>query len=143
MESAQSPGENIGEFHKWWIAITLFSGTLSVGLSVSAVNIAIPTMMSSFATSLNRIQWVLTGFMITRTVLIPAVGWLGDRIGDRNVFVLSTTVFTAGSLLCSLSWNAESLIFFRIIQGIGVGGEWGGHRGASDRSRVVGGKSWG
>jgi EmrB/QacA subfamily drug resistance transporter len=121
VEAAQSPGENIGEFHKWWIATTLFLGTLSVGLSVTAVNIAIPTMMSSFATSLNRIQWVLTGFMITRTVLIPAVGWLGDRIGDRNVFVLSTTVFTAGSLLCSLSWNAESLIFFRIIQGVGAG----------------------
>jgi DHA2 family multidrug resistance protein len=101
--------------------MTLFLGTLSVGLSVTAVNIAIPTIMSSLGVSLNRIQWVLTGFMITRTVLIPCVGWLGDRIGDRNVFILSTTLFTAGSLLCSLSWNAESLIFFRIIQGIGAG----------------------
>jgi DHA2 family multidrug resistance protein len=121
MESAHSPAQNAVDFHKWWIAITLFLGTLSVGLSVTAVNIAIPTIMSAFGTSLNRIQWVLTGFMITRTVLIPAVGWLGDRIGDRNVFVLSTAMFTAGSLLCSLSWNTESLIFFRIIQGVGAG----------------------
>src|SRR3970040_426012 len=80
-----------------------------------------PTMMSSFGVSLNRIQWVLTGFMITRTVLIPCVGWLGERMGDRNLFVLSTSIFTAGSLLCSISWNAESLILFRIIQGIGAG----------------------
>ena len=116
-----SPLQNSAGFRKWSIAITLFLGTLSVGLSVTAVNIAIPTMMSSFGTSLNRIQWVLTGFMITRTVLIPCVGWLGDRLGDRNVFLLSTTLFTAGSLLCSLSWNTESLIFFRIIQGIGAG----------------------
>ncbi|MBI2365540.1 MAG: DHA2 family efflux MFS transporter permease subunit [Deltaproteobacteria bacterium] len=121
MESAQSPAPNAGDFRKWWIAITLFLGTLSVGLSVTAVNIAIPTMMSSFGTSLNRIQWVLTGFMIARTVLIPSVGWLGDRIGDRNVFILSTTMFTVGSLLCSISWNAESLIFFRIVQGVGAG----------------------
>ena len=121
MNPVLSPSQSPDGFRKWWIAITLFLGTLSVGLSVTAVNIAIPTMMSSFGVSLNRIQWVLTGFMITRTVLIPCVGWLGDRIGDRNVFILSTTLFTAGSLLCSLSWNVESLIFFRIIQGIGAG----------------------
>ena len=121
MNPALSPNQNSDGFRKWSIAFTLFLGTLSVGLSVTAVNIAIPTMMSSFGTSLNRIQWVLTGFMITRTVLIPCVGWLGDRIGDRNVFILSTTLFTAGSLLCSLAWNTESLIFFRIIQGIGAG----------------------
>ena len=121
MDAKSYSPEPSGDSRKWWIAITLFLGTLSVGLSVTAVNIAIPTMMSSFGVSLNRIQWVLTGFMITRTVLIPCVGWLGDRIGDRNVFILSTSLFTAGSLLCSLSWNAESLIFFRIIQGVGAG----------------------
>src|SRR3972149_2870802 len=121
MEPTRIPSQSADDFRKWCIAIPLFLGTLSAGLSVTAVNIAIPTMMSSFGTSLNRIQWVLTGFMITRTVLIPCVGWLGDRIGDRNVFILSTTLFTAGSLLCSLSWNTESLIFFRIVQGIGAG----------------------
>lgn len=121
MNSLISPSPSPDGFRKWWIALTLFLGTLSVGLSVTAVNIAIPTIMSSFGTSLNRIQWVLTGFMIARTVLIPSVGWLGDRIGDRNVFVLSTTIFTAGSLLCSMSWNAESLILFRVVQGVGAG----------------------
>jgi EmrB/QacA subfamily drug resistance transporter len=121
MQLASDSAQSSDAIRKWAIAFTLFLGTLSVGLSVTAVNIAIPTIMSSFGTSLNRIQWVLTGFMITRTVLIPCVGWLGDRIGDRNVFIFSTALFTAGSLLCSLSWNTESLIFFRIIQGIGAG----------------------
>jgi len=113
--------QRTSDFRKWWIAFTLFLGVLSVGLSVTAVNIAIPTIMSSFGTSLTRIQWVLTGFMITRTLLIPCVGWLGDRLGDRNVFILSTTMFTAGSLLCSMAWNTESLIVFRIVQGVGAG----------------------
>ena len=121
MEPAQTVPPSPDGFRKWGIAFTLFLGTLSVGLSVTAVNIAIPTIMSSFGTSLNRIQWVLTGFMITRTVLIPSVGWLGERIGDRNVFVLSTTIFTAGSLLCSIAWNTESLIVFRILQAVGAG----------------------
>ncbi len=106
---------------RWWVCVTLFLGTLSVSLSVTSVNIAIPTIMASLGASLNKIQWVLTGFMITRTVLIPSVGWLGDRLGDRNLFILSTAVFTGGSFLCSVSWNADSLIFFRIIQAVGAG----------------------
>ena len=121
MEPTATLPEGSDGLRKWWIAITLFLGTLSIGLSVSAVNIAIPTIMSSLGTSLNRIQWVLTGFMITRTVLIPCVGWLGERFGDRNLFIASTTIFTVGSLLCSFSWNADSLIFFRIVQAVGAG----------------------
>lgn len=121
MDIAAGSELNTDGLRKWWIAITLFLGTLSIGLSVTAVNVAIPTIMSSLGTSLNRIQWVLTGFMITRTVLIPCVGWLGERMGDRNLFIASTTIFTAGSLLCSFSWNAESLIFFRIVQAVGAG----------------------
>ncbi|MBI3057770.1 MAG: MFS transporter, partial [Deltaproteobacteria bacterium] len=80
--------------HKWWVSLTLFLGTLSVALTATAVDIAIPSIMSSLGASLNKIQWVLTGFMITRTVLIPSVGWLGDRLGDRDLFILSTAVFT-------------------------------------------------
>ncbi len=107
--------------HKWWVCITLFLGTLSVALTATAVDIAIPSIMSSLGASLNKIQWVLTGFMITRTVLIPSVGWLGDRLGDRDLFILSTAVFTLGSFLCSVSWSTDSLIFFRIIQAVGAG----------------------
>jgi len=121
MNAALIDSSGTGDVRKWLISITLFLGTLSVGLSVSAVNIAIPTIMSSLGVSLNLIQWVLTGFMIARTVLIPSVGWLGERFGDRNLFIASTTIFTAGSLLCAFSWNAESLIIFRIAQGLGAG----------------------
>jgi len=121
MESSPSSVQPSGAFLKWWIFLIVSLGTLSVALGVTAVNIAIPTIMSSLGASLDKIQWVLTGFMITRTVLIPSVGWLGERIGDRNLFILSMAIFTAGSLLCSIAWSADSLIFFRIIQAAGAG----------------------
>lgn len=107
--------------HKWWVCFTLFLGTLSVALSVTSLDVAIPSIMSSLGAPLTTVQWLLTGFMIARTVLIPSVGWLGDRMGDRNLFMLSTAVFTLGSFLCSVSWDAGSLIFFRIIQAVGAG----------------------
>ena len=113
--------DSSGHAHKWWICLTLSLGTLSVGLSATTVDIAIPTIMSSLGASLNKVQWVLTGFMITRTVLTPSVGWLGDRLGDRNLFILSTAMYTLGSFLCSVSWSADSLIFFRILQAVGAG----------------------
>lgn len=121
LEPSSPSAEASASAHKWWVSLTLFLGTLSVALTATAVDIAIPSIMSSLGASLNKIQWVLTGFMITRTVLIPSVGWLGDRLGDRDLFILSTAVFTLGSFLCSISWDADSLIFFRIIQAVGAG----------------------
>ncbi|MFQ5850598.1 MAG: DHA2 family efflux MFS transporter permease subunit [Candidatus Binatia bacterium] len=121
MEPSSFSLQPSGAFFKWWIFLIVSLGTLSVALGMTAVNIAIPTIMSSLSASLDRIQWVLTGFMITRTVLIPSVGWIGDRIGDRNLFILSMVIFTGGSFLCSISWDADSLIFFRIIQAVGAG----------------------
>lgn len=108
-------------FLKWWISLALSLGTLAVALNATSLNVAIPTMMASFGASLDKIQWVLTAYTITQTVLIPSVGWLGSRIGDRNLFLLSTALFTGGSLLCSISWNTESLIVARILQAIGAG----------------------
>ena len=121
MESSSTPSQSSQPFFKWWVFLIVSLGTLSVALGITSIDIAIPTIMSSLGASLDRIQWVLIGFMITRTVLIPSVGWLGGRIGDRNLFILSMAVFILGSLLCAISWSADSLVFFRIIQAAGAG----------------------
>ena len=96
-------------------------GGLTVALSHGVLNVAIPSMMSSLSTDLDRIQWVQTGFQIVQAVLIPAVGWLGARLGTKRLFILSTLIFTTASALCGLAWDVHSLIFFRILQGIGGG----------------------
>jgi len=121
MAAASPPRQIYDPAQKWPIAITLSLGMISVGLGMTGIEIAIPAMMSSLGTSLDKIQWVLIAFMITRTVLIPCVGWMGKRIGDRNLFILSAATFAAGSFLCALAWDVDSLIFFRVIQGVGVG----------------------
>ena len=50
-----------------------------------------------------------------QAVLIPAVGWLGARLGTKRLFILSTLVFITGSALCGLAWNVPSLILFRTL----------------------------
>lgn len=121
MAADASAAEIYDPARKWSIAVSLSLGMISVGLGITGIDIAIPAMMSSLGTSLDKIQWVLIAFMITRTVLIPCVGWLGKCIGDRNLFILSASTFAAGSFLCSMAWDVNSLIVFRVIQGMGVG----------------------
>jgi EmrB/QacA subfamily drug resistance transporter len=105
----------------WWTTFGVMLGALTVALNIGVLNVAIPSMMSSLGTDLDRIQWVQTAFQITQAVLIPAVGWLGSRLGTKRLFLMSTLTFIAGSALSGLAWDVNSLIFFRIVQGIGGG----------------------
>jgi EmrB/QacA subfamily drug resistance transporter len=64
---------------------------------------------------------VQTGYQLVQVLLVPAVGWLGARLGTKRLFLLSTLIFITGSALSGLAWDVNSLILFRIIQGIGGG----------------------
>jgi EmrB/QacA subfamily drug resistance transporter len=105
----------------WWPTCGVMLGALTVALNIGVLNVAIPSMMSSLSTDLDRIQWVQTGYQIIQAVMIPAVGWLGARLGTKRLFILSTLAFITGSALCGLAWDVHSLILFRILQGIGGG----------------------
>ena len=105
----------------WWPTCGVMLGALTVALNIGVLNVAIPSMMSSLSTDLDRIQWVQTGYQIIQAVMIPAVGWLGTRLGTKRLFILSTLAFIAGSALCGLAWDVHSLILFRVLQGMGGG----------------------
>jgi EmrB/QacA subfamily drug resistance transporter len=88
---------------------------------MGSVNIALPTMMTSLRADVSQIQWVLTAFMVARTVVMPTLGWLGSRLGNRRLYLTSLLVYLAASMLCGLSWNLETMIGFRVLQGISAG----------------------
>ena len=54
-------------------------------------------------------------------MFIPVSGWLGDRFGTKRIFMFALSIFVVGSLLCGLAWDIESLIAFRVLQGVGGG----------------------
>jgi DHA2 family multidrug resistance protein len=107
--------------YKWWVTGTvMFSAFLTV-MSGATVNVALPPMMTAFGLNIDQAQWIITAFMIAGAVLIPTVGWLGNWLGNRNLFLLSLLVFIGGSALCGIAWSGTSLIVFRVVQGIGSG----------------------
>ena len=92
-----------------------------VVLDTTVVNVAIPKIMAAFGVNVDKIEWIITAYMISMAILMPSVGWLSARIGNKALFIASLSVFTAASVLCGTAWNVEALIVFRIFQGVGAG----------------------
>jgi len=107
--------------NKWLVALPVMLAALTAVLDGSIVNVALPNMQSSFGAGVDEIDWIITGYLISSVIIIPATGWLSGIFGLRRYFIASQIAFLAGSVLCGLSWNLNSLIFFRILQGIGGG----------------------
>lgn len=103
------------------VLTVLIIGTFITVLNSSLINIALPNMMTVFGVSLESIQWVVTGYTIALGTVIPLSGYLSDLIGLKKLYIIALGIFTAGSVLCGISWSCGSMIVFRIIQGIGGG----------------------
>ena len=108
------------DYH-WQALIVAVFGTFMVMLDTTVVNIALPQMINVFQTNVDTAQLVLTGYTLALAIVMPAAGYLTDTFGIKRVFMLSLLFFTLGSMLCGLSWNIQSLIFFRVLQGLGGG----------------------
>ena len=92
-----------------------------VVLDNSVLNVAIPTILRDFHTTLPSLQWVVTGYALTFATLLIIGGRLSDVFGHRRVFIVGAALFGAGSLLASVSWNVPSLILGEaIIEGVGA-----------------------
>jgi EmrB/QacA subfamily drug resistance transporter len=103
------------------LALAIAVGTLAPILDLTIVNVAIDTLQHRLHTSLATIQWVSTGYVLAVAMTIPVSGWAFQRFGARRSWMVSLTVFVAGSALCGVAWSTGSLIAFRIFQGIGGG----------------------
>jgi len=100
--------------------IAMFSAFMAL-LDVTIVNVALNDIRASFGTPLDQIGWVSTGYMMANIVMIPLTGWMQRCFGFRIYLACSVFVFTLGSACCAFAWDLPSLVFFRIIQGLGGG----------------------
>ncbi len=85
------------------------------------VSTALPSIASDLG-SLNHLSWVVTSYLVTSTATAPLYGKLSDVHGRKPAFVVSITLFLAGSMACGLAPTMNALIAFRALQGVGAGG---------------------
>ncbi len=106
----------------WLVAFTVTLATFMELLDTSIANVALPHIAGGLSTELDETTWVLTSYLVANAVVLPLSAWLSAVIGRKRFYMSCVVLFTVSSLLCGLAPNLESLIFFRVLQGIGGGG---------------------
>ncbi|MHB8574522.1 MAG: DHA2 family efflux MFS transporter permease subunit [Dehalococcoidia bacterium] len=107
--------------YKYIVAIVFVLGLFMDLMDSTITNVAIPTLAKDFRTGTTTVEWVVTGYLLSLAVFIPVSGWAGDRFGTKRTFMFALSMFTLSSFLCGIAWNIESLIAFRVLQGVGGG----------------------
>jgi EmrB/QacA subfamily drug resistance transporter len=91
-----------------------------VGLDVTALNVALPSLADGLDADLAGLQWTVGAYTVVMASLLMFSGSMGDRLGRKPVFLTGLTVFSAASLLCSVAPTVELLVVFRVLQGVGA-----------------------
>lgn len=103
------------------MAGVLLLALLMALLDETIVNVGLKTLGGEFDSPLSTIQWVTAGYLLAVAVATPFAGWAVDRYGGRTMWLVAVSLFVLGSTLSGFAWSIESLIAFRVLQGIGGG----------------------
>ncbi len=107
--------------YKWFLLANVMLGTFMAVLDATIVNVGLPKIMASFGVGLDKVEWVITAYMLAMAVMLPTSAWMADRFGYKKMYFWGLFLFTLGSLLCGLSADENTLIISRVIQGLGAG----------------------
>jgi EmrB/QacA subfamily drug resistance transporter len=105
----------------WKVVSVAAIGSFMAQLDATVVNVSLASLAHDLHVSLSAIQWVTSGYLLALALMLPLNGWLVDRIGARALYLWCFAAFTVSSTLCGLAWSANSLIGFRILQGMSGG----------------------
>ena len=106
---------------KRWIILVITSlSTFMATLDGSIVNIALPIMANELHVAINAIQWVVTAYLLTISIMLLVWGKLSDLFGKKYIFASGFIIFSLGSALCSFSHSLTFIVIARVIQAIGA-----------------------
>jgi DHA2 family multidrug resistance protein len=107
--------------NKWLITIAVMAGTFMEIVDTTVVNVALPHVAGSLASSVDETTWILTAYLVSNAIILPITGWLSALFGRKRFLMLCIALFTASSMLCGAASSLGMLIVFRIFQGVGGG----------------------
>ena len=108
------------------IAGVVILGVIMSILDITVVNVALPTFQEEFGSeaaplAYSHVAWTVTAYTLALATVIPLTGWAADRFGTKRLFIAAIALFTAGSVLCAAAQDINTLIAFRVLQGLGGG----------------------
>jgi MFS transporter, DHA2 family, multidrug resistance protein len=108
-------------FNPWLIAAAVMLATFMEVLDTSVANVALPHMGGTLSASPNESTWVLTSYLVSNAIILPAAGWLSSFFGRKRFLLACIVIFTLSSALCGAASSLGMLVFARILQGAGGG----------------------
>lgn len=108
-------------FNPWLIAFSVMLGTFMEVLDTSVANVALPHIAGSLSATPEQATWVLTSYLISNAIVLPATAWLSGMFGRKRFLVGCIAVFTLASAACGAAGGLGSLILARVLQGAGGG----------------------
>lgn len=116
--SAKAPGGH----NPWAIALVVSLATFMEVLDTTIANVALRYISGGLAVGPDEAAWVVTSYLVANAIVLTASSFLAKRFGRKAFFMWSIALFTVASVLCGFAWNLESLLVFRVLQGLGGGG---------------------
>ena len=107
--------------NKWLIAVAVMLATILEVLDMTIANVALDHIRGSLSAGVDEAAWVMTSYIIGNAIVIPLTGWLSSVFGRKRFFLFCIAMFTISSLFCGAAPNLESLVFFRVVQGLSGG----------------------
>lgn len=120
-ETAAKPQAWTPSFNPWLIAISVMLATVMEVLDTSVANVALPHISGNLSATTEEATWVLTSYLISNAIVLPATSWISSFIGRKRFLIICIILFTVASALCGAAPNLQILILARILQGIGGG----------------------
>jgi DHA2 family multidrug resistance protein len=108
-------------FNPWLVAISVMLATVMEVLDTSVANVALPHIAGNLSATPEEATWVLTSYLISNAIVLPATSWITKFIGRKRFLIICIILFTIASALCGAAPNLYILILARILQGLGGG----------------------
>ena len=105
----------------WLVAPAVMLGTFMEVLDTTITNVALPHIAGNLSAGVDESTWVLSSYLVSNAMVLPAAGWLAQRFGRKRFLMACIVIFTLSSLLCGIATTLPMLIVFRILQGLGGG----------------------
>jgi len=128
MSQAPDPSNGIdaqfqryGPAYRWLVTVSGMAGAMTMVLSATMVNVAVPSIMGAFGVGQDLAQWAATGFIATMVASQLLNAWMTRALGRRVTYTLTLALFTLGSVICAVTPNIDMLILGRVLQGFSAG----------------------
>ena len=108
-------------FNPWLIAASVMLATFMEVLDTSVANVSLPHIAGNLSATTEESTWVLTSYLISNAIILPATNWLGHFFGRKRFLIVCIGIFTLSSALCGAATSLGLLLVARVMQGAGGG----------------------